>query len=61
MQILSLIDVIKAVRTKPKETKYLRDNGHTQLLLPPTFNLAFRFFEPQIGEPFPNEKLLNNC
>ena len=29
----------------------------TQLLLPPTLNVAFRFFEPWIAEPFPNEKL----
>ena len=32
--------------------------GHTQLLLPPTLNVAFRSFEPRIAEPFPNEKLL---
>ena len=32
--------------------------GRTQLLLPPTLNVAFRFFEPRIEEPFPNEKLL---
>ena len=30
----------------------------TQLLLPPTLNVAFRFFEPRIVEPFPNKKLL---
>ena len=33
-------------------------NGHTQLLLPPTLNVAFRSFEPRIREPFPNEQLL---
>ena len=33
-------------------------NGRTQLLLPPTLNMAFRSFEPQIEEPFPNEQLL---
>ena len=32
--------------------------GRTQLLLPPTLNLAFRSFEPWIGELFPNEQLL---
>ena len=33
--------------------------GRTQLLfLPPTLNVAFIFFEPQIKEPFPNEQLL---
>ena len=32
--------------------------GPTQLLLPPTLNMAFRFFEPRIVDPFPNEKLL---
>ena len=32
--------------------------GRTQLLLPPTLNVAFRSFEPRIGEPFPNEQLL---
>ena len=32
--------------------------GRTQLLLPPTLNVAFRSFEPRIAEPFPNEKLL---
>ena len=30
----------------------------TQLLLPPALNMAFRFIEPQIVKPFPNEKLL---
>ena len=34
------------------------DNGHTKLLLPPTLNVAFRSFEPRIGEPFPTEQLL---
>ena len=33
--------------------------GRTQLLLSPTFNVAFRSFEPKIKEPFPNEQLLN--
>ena len=33
-------------------------NGRTQLLFPPTLTVAFRSFEPQIGEPFPNEQLL---
>ena len=33
-------------------------NGRTQLLLTPTLNVAFRSFEPQIVEPFPNEQLL---
>ena len=32
--------------------------GRTQLLLSPTLNVAFRSFEPRIGEPFPNEQLL---
>ena len=32
--------------------------GRTQLLLPPTLNVAFRSFEPRIKEPFPNEQLL---
>ena len=32
--------------------------GRTQLLLPLTLNVAFRSFEPQIEEPFPNEQLL---
>ena len=35
-----------------------KDNKGTQVLLPPTLNMAFRFFEPRIAEPFPNEKLL---
>ena len=34
------------------------DNGRTQLHLPPILNVAFRSFEPRIGEPFPNEQLL---
>ena len=29
-------------------------NRRTQLLLPPTLNVAFRFFETRIAEPFPN-------
>ena len=33
------------------------DNGCTQLLLPPTLNVAFRSFEPGIAKLFPNEKL----
>ena len=33
--------------------------GRTQLLLPPTLNVAFRSFEQRIAEPFPNEKLLS--
>ena len=32
--------------------------GRTQLLLPPTLNVAFRSFEPQIRELFPNQQLL---
>ena len=32
--------------------------GRTQLLLPPTLNVAFRSFEPQIREPFQNKQLL---
>ena len=34
------------------------DIGRTQLLLPPTLNVAFRSFEPRIGELIPNEQLL---
>ena len=34
------------------------DIRRTQLLLPPTLNVAFRFFELGIEDPFPNEKLL---
>ena len=46
--------------TAPKlwSKKFFIDNGRTQLLLPPTLNVAFRSFEPRIAEPFPNEKLL---
>ena len=36
---------------------FLVRNTCTQLLLSPTLNVAFRSFEPRIGEPFPNEKL----
>ena len=32
--------------------------GRTQLLLPPTLNVAFRSIELRIGEQFPNEQLL---
>ena len=32
--------------------------GRTQLFLPLTLNVAFRSFEMQIGEPFPNKQLL---
>ena len=47
---------IWAIHCKPKPE--LAHNGRTQLLLPPILNVAFRSFEPRIGQPFPNEQLL---
>ena len=48
--------LLKSVISKRDLTD--RNIGRTQLLLPPTLNVAFRFFEPRIVEPFPNEKFL---
>ena len=55
--------VLKYEPSEPSIESYmflhlLSVNGRTQLFLSPTLNVAFRSFEPQIGEPFPNQQLL---